>query len=259
MRGKLKRDEDVFVGDFVEYDKLNKVVISVYPRANRLIRPYVANVDILLIVVAPKPQPDWVLVEKLLLNCHSQRILPVLVVNKCDLLDENELENMIAPYRREVKTFSVSAKKGIGLDELRSFTSGKTVCLSGQSAVGKTSLINALGGYRLETGELSRKIDRGKNTTRQVEIFFIGDGKIVDTCGFSIVDGIDIKPQELIYYYDEFLAVQDKCRYSNCTHTNEPGCEVKRLVNDKRISESRYARYVKLYKELTERSKRRYD
>lgn len=222
-----------------------------------MIRPYITNLDALIIVVAPEPEPDWNLVEKLLLNCHEQRIEPVIAYNKSDLT--LNAEEVMRPYKNDVKTVIVSAKTGDNLDEIRKIIDGRLVSFCGQSAVGKSSLINALGGRKLETGELSRKIMRGKNTTRHVEIYDLENGRIADTCGFSVMENIDIEPEELIYYYDEFLAVQNKCRFTNCTHTGEPDCAVKKGVEDGTINKIRYERYVKLYEELTERRKRKYE
>lgn len=245
------------MGDYVDIN--DGVIEKVHDRFNCLIRPYVANIDALLITVAPRPKPDWILVEKLLLNCHEQKITPIIVLNKCDLVEEQEIEDMLAPYVWEIKTFIVSAKTGFGIDLLKDYVANKTVCFSGQSAVGKSSLINALGRMNLETGELSKKIQRGKNTTRHVEIYDLAQGRAVDTCGFSVMESIDIKPWELTYYYDEFVAVQNKCKFDNCTHTTEPMCEVKRLVGKGEINKNRYERYVALYNELEERRKKEYD
>lgn len=255
-RGKVKKDVDIYVGDYVEF--CDGVIESVAPRKNQLVRPYVANIDVLFITVAVRPKPDWVLVEKLLLNCHAQKITPIIVLNKCDLITEEERLAMLKPYQGEINLFCVSAKTGEGVEELKDYIKGKTVCFSGQSAVGKSSLINSLGGMRLETGELSRKIQRGKNTTRHVEIYDLADGRAVDTCGFSVMETIDVKPWELTYYYDEFVKVQNQCKFDNCTHTTEPSCEVKRLVQEGVINENRYNRYVSLYKELCERRKNEY-
>ena len=255
MRGRIKRDLDVFVGDFVEID--GEVIDNVYPRVNCMIRPYVANLDVLYITVAPEPEPDWNLVEKLLLNCHEQKITPVLVVNKCDLPIDRH--SMVEPYEKTVRTFVVSAKTGENLDELKAYSAGKLVCFCGQSAVGKSTIIGALGGVKLETGELSKRIKRGKNTTRHVEIYDFGKGQIVDTCGFSVMEGIDIEPEELVYYYDEFLPYQAKCRFDNCTHINEPACAVREAVKEGKVNALRYERYVTLYQQLKERRKKKYD
>ena len=228
------------------------VITAVLPRKNEMIRPYVANIDALLIVVAPVPQPDWICVEKLILNCHHQKITPAIVFNKSDRVKKEEVDAFLSPYKEEFSTFAVSAETGEGLDALKAYIQGKLVCFAGQSAVGKSSLINALGGKNLEVGDVSKKIQRGKNTTRHVEIYDLAVGRAVDTCGFSVMDSVDIKYDELVYYYDEFLAYQSKCKYTNCTHTNEPFCAVKQAVADGELNEKRYERYVKLYSALKE-------
>lgn len=197
--------------------------------------------------------------EKLILNCHHQSITPVVLLNKCDLVDKSAQEKFLAPYEDDFITFRVSAKTNEGIEELKEFIKGKLVCFAGQSAVGKSSLINALGKNNLEVGELSKKIARGKNTTRHVEIYDVAGGEVADTCGFSVSEHIDIKAEELVYYYDEFLAYQNECRYNNCTHTNEPGCAVKKAVEEKKLNEARYLRYVTLYKALKESWKKKYD
>lgn len=255
-RGKVKKELDIFVGDHVEVS--GDAIETVYPRKNVLIRPYVANIDVLFIVVAPVPEPDWVLVEKLLLNCRQEGIPAAIVYNKCDLVDRKQTEGLLAPYRRDAELFIVSASKGVGMDALSSYIVGKTVCFAGQSAVGKTSLVAALGGKKLQVGELSKRIARGKNTTRAVEIYDFAGGKLVDTCGFSVAESIDIKPEELVYYYEDFLRVQNKCRFSNCRHISEPGCAVKEMLEKGEFDKDRYDRYVKLYTELTERRKKLY-
>ena len=257
VRGKVKKDFDIFVGDRVEIE--DNVILSVYPRKNVLIRPYVANVDELFIVIAPVPEPDFVLVEKLLLNCRQEGIKAAIVYNKCDLTSVEEASRLLAPYRRDASPFFVSAKKSIGLDALADEVGGKTVCFAGQSAVGKTSLVASLGGTELITGELSKRIKRGKNTTRAVEIHEFSGGYLVDTCGFSVAESIDIKPEDLIYYYEDFLKVQNKCRFSNCKHISEPGCAVKKMLEEGTFDKDRYDRYVKLYAELTERRKKLYE
>ena len=244
------------MGDHVEIEE--NVITTVYPRKNVLIRPYVANVDELFIVIAPVPEPDWVLVEKLLLNCRQEGIKASIVYNKCDLTNEEEVKRLLAPYRRDASLFFVSAKKGFGMDALSAEIAGKTVCFAGQSAVGKTSLVATLGQRNLLVGEISKRIKRGKNTTRVVEIFPFSGGYLVDTCGFSVAESIDIKPEELIYYYEDFVRVQNMCKFSNCTHINEPGCAVKKMLAEGKFDKDRYDRYVKLYTELTERRKKLY-
>lgn len=244
VRGTVKKDIDIFVGDFV--DIFENVIVAVHPRNNILIRPYVSNIDVLLIMVSPSPAPDWTLVEKLILTCHTQKISSAIVLNKCDLLTLDEREEMLSPYK-DLDIFYVSAKTGEGIDTLKEYMKGKLVCFAGQSAVGKSSVIGLLLERDLEVGELSKKIQRGKNTTRQIEIFDTKNGQVVDTCGFSVLEGIDIRHDELVYYYEEFIPYQSQCKYSNCTHTTEPKCAVKEAVKRGDIDINRYNRYVNLY------------
>ncbi|MBQ3754884.1 MAG: ribosome small subunit-dependent GTPase A, partial [Clostridia bacterium] len=168
-RKRLKNDGIIFVGDFVTVEKGRGdfVIEEVKPRKNQLIRPYVSNIDVCFIVISPEPEPDFVLVDKIIINCLEQCITPVLVKNKDDLsqIDTSEYDGV-------VKQFICSALTGEGVGELVDFAKGKTVCFAGQSAVGKSSLINAiLDSDLLEVGELAKKIKRGKNTTRKTEIF----------------------------------------------------------------------------------------
>lgn len=256
IRGTAKRARDIFVGDYCEVE--DGVITKIYPRKNELIRPYVANIDVLVIVVAPIPEPDWICVEKLILNCHQQNITSAVLLNKCDKLNEVDRRKFLAPYKDDFRTFELSTKSGEGIEELKEFIKGKLVCFAGQSAVGKSSIINALGKNNLDVGELSKKIARGKNTTRHIEIYELGEGLVVDTCGFSVSEHIDIKAEELIYYYDEFLAYQNDCRFANCTHTAEPACAVKTALANGKINKARYNRYVVLYNAIKESQRRKY-
>lgn len=246
VRGTVKKNIDIYVGDYVDVDVIDNVIVAVDPRNNILIRPYVSNIDVLLIMVSPSPMPDWILVEKLILTCHTQKITSAIVLNKCDLMTISEREEFVSSYK-DFDIFYVSAKTGEGISNLKEYMKGKLVCFAGQSAVGKSSVIGLLLKRELETGELSKKIQRGKNTTRQIEIFDTENGQVVDTCGFSVLEGIDIRHDELVYYYEEFIPYQSKCKYSNCTHTTEPKCAVREAVFRGDIDINRYNRYVNLY------------
>lgn len=245
------------MGDYCEVS--DGIITAIYERKNELIRPYIANIDALIIVVAPVPEPDWICVEKLILNCHHQKISPVILLNKVDMLTLSEREAFIAPYKDDFVTFAVSSVTGEGTDKLKEYMKGKLVCFAGQSAVGKSSLINALGKNDLAVGELSKRIARGKNTTRHVEIYELDESRVADTCGFSVSEHIDIKPEELTYYYDEFSSYRTECRYTNCTHVSEPGCAVKKAVEEGKLNGARYSRYVALYNALKESWKKKYD
>ncbi len=255
-RKRLKSDGIIFVGDFVTVakDRGDFVVEEVKPRKNQLIRPYVSNIDVCFIVISPEPEPDFVLVDKIIINCLEQCITPVLVKNKDDLrqIDTSEYDGV-------VKQFICSALTGEGVGELVDFAKGKTVCFAGQSAVGKSSLINTiLDSDLLEVGELAKKIKRGKNTTRKTEIFNLNGTYFVDTCGFSMLETVDVEPKDLRLYYDDFEAFRRECRFNSCTHTDEPDCAVKAHVG-KEIGEGRYQRYLEIYKELVERKENKYD
>lgn len=254
VRKRIKNDVKLVVGDIVEVlETCDAFVIDdLYDRKNSLIRPYVANVDVAVIVVSPKPKPDFLLVDKVIVNAIDENIEPIIVCNKSDVskLDLSEYKNF--------KVFYTSAKTEDGIKELKNYLSNETVCLIGQSAVGKSSLINAMANLNLQTGGLAKKTERGKHTTRQTELIKCDDFWVIDTCGFSLLNTIDIKPEELRLYYEEFLSYADGCRYHGCTHTTEPDCEIIRRVGVD-IPKDRYERYVEIFKELEEKRRKKYD
>lgn len=255
-RKRLKNDGIIFVGDYVSLAKEHGdfVIEEVKPRKNQLIRPYVSNIDVCVIVISPEPEPDFVLVDKIIVNCLEQNITPILVKNKDDI---NKIDT--TEYNSVLKQFECSAATGDGVSEFVDCVKGKTVCFAGQSAVGKSSLINnILDCDLLEVGELAKKIKRGKNTTRKTEIFNLNGTYFVDTCGFSMLDTVDLEPKDLRLYYDDFEAFRKDCKFSTCTHTDEPNCAVKEHVG-KEIGKGRYERYLAIYKELVERKESKYD
>ena len=255
-RKKLKFDGNIYVGDYVEIAKDRDIYVieSVEERKNQLIRPYVSNVDVCLIVIAPEPEPDFVLVDKVIVNCLEQDIEPVIVANKTDI---SKLD--LSEYDGVVKHFDISAENGTGVAEIFDYVEGKTVCLAGQSAVGKSSLVNAiLDSDQCEIGELAKKIKRGKNTTRRIEIFNLGGTYLMDTCGFSMLEAIDIEPEDLRLYFDDLEMFRKECKFNTCTHINEPDCAVKPHVG-KEIGKGRYERYKLIYEELAERRKNKYE
>jgi ribosome biogenesis GTPase len=255
-RKKLKLNGDIYVGDYVEIEKDRDayVIEMVEKRKNQLIRPYVSNVDVCLIVVAPEPAPDLLLVDKVIVNCLVEGIEPIIVANKCDLAPID-----LAEYESVVKGFEVSAENGTGIIELFDYVKGKTICLAGQSAVGKSSLINAiLDNDECEVGELARKIKRGKNTTRRIEIYNLGGTYLMDTCGFSMLEAVDIEPESLRLYFDDLEVYRRECKFNTCTHRDEPDCAVKPHVGQE-IGQGRYERYKLIYDELAERRKNKYE
>lgn len=254
-------DLDVIVGDKVTFDLLRHgkgVVSEVLPRRNKLARPEIANVDVCFVVLACEPEPDLYLCDKVLINCFQEHIEPVIVVNKTDMSTET-IENVAANYGKIADIVGVSALKG-DISALNKYLAkGKVACFAGQSAVGKTSLLNAiLPEAKGETGGISEKSGRGVHTTRHSSLHKAGDGFLADTCGFSLCDLQGIRSDELRMYLDDFVNIAYNCRYPSCTHTVEPDCAVKAAVAAGALNEARYRRYVEEFNELKEAEKNRY-
>ncbi len=244
------RGKGIFVGDYVEFEES---IFAVCERKNILIRPPVANIDKMFIVIAPSPKPDFVLVDKIIIYCHLHDIQPIIVVNKNDLDDNKLAKETEEYYRGAYKIISISAKTS-NLSNLENEIDGICV-LAGQSAVGKSSLINAL--FKKEdvasVGELSKKIERGKQTTRMVNLYKIKEGAyIADTAGFSLLDFAivaKLEERELSSYYPDFLHSREKCKFRSCTHKGGD-CGVIRSVQEGEINSKRYENYLKILNEV---------
>lgn len=232
---------------------------AILPRRNLLIRPAVANVDRLLIVIsAHLPEPDWLLCDKLIVQAKLNDIEPVLVLNKADEADPSIREAFEQDYGLFLRVV-VSARTGEGLHALQDAIRGKICCFAGQSAVGKSSLMNALlPELDLPVGELTRKTDRGRHTTRHAQLWPCFGGALLDTPGFSLYEPDSFDEQLLLGCYPEF-ALADPCRFPGCMHRSEPGCGVKTLLTDGRLSPARYERYVQIANDFTFRRKHQYD
>jgi len=250
-------------GDWVRFQppagEQGGAIREIYPRNNQLTRPAVANIDLLLIVVsASRPQADLLLVDKLLAYGVYSRIPMCIGINKTD---EGEEAPILEEYQKcGAALLAFSARTGAGLEEVAALLRDKCVCLAGQSAVGKSSLLNALcPQLELQTGGLSKKIDRGRHTTRQSELIRLPELKavVVDTPGFSVLECAELEPEALGGCYPEFVGAS--CRFDGCLHWREPGCGVKERVERGEIASRRYERYITLLKELIERRKRQYD
>ena len=253
----LVGDEVLFTpGEGEEHGWLEEIL----PRSSQCLRPPVANVSLLLIVVAPVPEPDLLLVDRMMVRARAQGMDMLLVVNKCDL-DAGLAQELQAQYAgAQVPVFAVSAESGQGLAALRERMAGRLCCLTGQSGVGKSTLLNALLGLSLETGEISRKIQRGKNTTRHAELLMKDGLRVLDTAGFSLLelDG-GMEPVTLKEYYPEFAAYEGKCRFEPCYHDREPGCAVTAACQAGEMDPMRLERYRQLLQEVRQTWKERYD
>ena len=253
----LVGDEVLFTpGEGEEHGWLEEIL----PRSSQCLRPPVANVSLLLIVVAPVPEPDLLLVDRMMVRARAQGMDMLLVVNKCDL-DEGLAQELQAQYAgAQAPVYAVSAESGQGLAALRERMGGRLCCLTGQSGVGKSTLLNALLGLSLETGEISRKIQRGKNTTRHAELLVKDGLRVLDTAGFSLLelDG-GMEPVTLKEYYPEFAEYEGKCRFEPCYHDREPGCAVTAACGEGAIHPQRLARYRALLAEVRQAWRERYD
>ncbi len=235
-------------------------VEEILPRSSAFVRPPVANVETMLIVLCPEPAPDFLLAERLLVECRRQGIDALLVSAKCDL-GTDLTERLRADYAGAgVPVFPVCAVTGEGLGALRERMAGRICCLAGQSGVGKSTLLSALTGIDLEAGELSQKIARGKNTTRRAELLVSGELRVFDTAGFSLLTlSGRMEPEELRLYYPEFAAYEGHCRFDECLHDREPGCAVTAAVREGAVPAIRQARYRQLLAEVREAWEARYD
>lgn len=235
-------------------------VEEILPRESQLVRPPVANVRYLVIVLAPAPAPDFLLIDTLIAMALRQGIRPALVVNKCDL-DEGTCEAVRRDYAGlGAPLMAVSALTGQGMAGLRALLASGVCCLAGQSGVGKSTLLCAATGLKLQTGEISQKIRRGRHTTRHAELLYSGEYRVLDTPGFSLLELWEgLEPIRLKEYYPEFAPYEGRCRFSPCYHLSEPGCAVLEAARAGKVSPARLERYHLLLKKAQEAWRNRYD
>ena len=260
-----KDNQKPLVGDNVEITILDQVekegnLVSILPRKNSLIRPAVANVDqAFVIFAADKPKPNFMLLDRFLIMMEQEGVPAVICFNKKDLVTEKEAGELYEVYKScGYRVILSSTLDGEGTDEIREILEGKTTVVAGPSGVGKSSLTNLLQGeIKMETGEISRKLKRGRHTTRHSQVIPVGENTfLMDTPGFSSLYIMGMEEQELKDYFPEFRKYEEKCRFQGCRHIHEPDCEVKEALERGEISRIRYEDYLSLYEELKE--KRRY-
>ena len=253
------------VGDDVEIsvtdeDKKTGNVDQILPRKNTLIRPAVANIDqVLVIFAAASPKPNLNLLDRFLVSMEKQGVPAVICFNKQDMVEEEEQHRLRHIYENSgCRVLFTCAEKNQGIRQVRELLNGKTTAEAWPSGVGKSTMVNLLAPEaQMETGEISKKIDRGKHTTRHSEILLVGERTyICDTPGFTSLAVWDMEKEELKDYFREFGEYEGQCRFQGCTHTHEPGCRVKEALDEGKISRQRYDNYLEMYTELKE--KRRY-
>lgn len=252
-RGILRKQRITpMIGDIAEIELSGDKgsIVAIKPRKSFLVRPPVSNIDtMVLVVAAASPEPNMFLIDKMLINAEIRGIEPVICINKTDLAKRNDIENIYisAGYR----VFSVSAEKKEGIKDLFEYLADKTTAFAGLSGVGKSSLLSLITDDVLETGTVSEKIQRGKHTTRHVELFELKNGGFVlDTPGFSSLEVDGIKAEDLYKYFPEMSGSEGQCKFRGCSHINEPGCFVKEQLSQGKISASRYESYRQLYEKL---------
>lgn len=258
-RGKFRKTgEMLYVGDVVSISVQNDdsgYILEIDERTNFMIRPPVANVDMIVIVASEAPPvTDIHFIDRIMVLAEHKKIDVCIVINKCD---ERFGDEIFGIYKNtSAKVFRVSAKNGDGIDELKDFLKGKFSAFTGNSGVGKSTLINALlPEADLETGEINMKIGRGKHTTRQVEVLKLDENSwIADTPGFSVFDVTSdggITTDNLRYLFTEFDEFEDKCKFFGCSHIKDSGCALIEAVESGKIQRTRYESYKKLFEEFS--------
>lgn len=266
-RGIFKKDKTTpLVGDQVVIEITHRgdeegIINEILPRKNQFIRPPVSNVDCFLTVISFKdPEPNLFILDRFLAMAEKAQTEIVICLNKIDLSEKDELEKIKQIYSNIYPIICISCKTGEGIDKLSEYLKDKKSALAGPSGVGKSSILNRIfDSYEAETGEVSRKLKRGKHTTRHVELFSLSTGGMVyDTPGFTSFDVLDCDEEEIGFCYPEINKIAGNCKYDNCRHISEPHCKIIQGVKDGEIHQSRYNSYVTLVNEIRENEKNKW-
>lgn len=236
------------VGDNVEFEPDNKIIMNILKRKNELVRPPVANIDQALIVTNVYPSFSSNLLDKLINIIEFNNIEPIICFTKLDLVDDaikKEIDEVISYYKKIGYRVFINTE----VEELKSIFKDKITVFTGQTGAGKSTLINKLNpNLNLKTDEISKALGRGKHTTRHVELINVLGGFIADTPGFSDVSFIGMSREDIRDNFIEFNSYRDKCKYKDCMHDKENECEIKNRVNSNDILKSRYENYIKFIK-----------
>lgn len=252
-RGHMRRSGmSPLVGDVVDIsvEKGRGMVERIHERRNCFVRPAVANLDLLVVFAANvNPVTEPFLIDRVAAIAGDQEVPVCICVNKCDM---DPAEDLSAIYRNAGYTvIRTSAETGLGVEALRAFLSGKFAAFTGNSGVGKSSILNALDPeLRLPVGQVSEKLGRGRHTTRHVQVYTVGDALIADTPGFSSFDTDQMEvivKENLQYAFPEFGAYIGQCQFRDCSHRKEPGCAVTGALAEGKVGRSRYESYLRLY------------
>ncbi|MCC5465068.1 ribosome small subunit-dependent GTPase A [Pelosinus baikalensis] len=263
LRGRFKKERfSLLVGDEVEYNITENgkgIIEKILPRRSMLQRPMIANIDqVIITFAAVSPDINTILIDRFLVLAEMSDLDIVICINKIDLADSEELKPILELYRSiGYCVITISAKMGVGIEELRNQLSGKISVFAGPSGAGKSTILNTVEeGLTLVTGQVSEKIGRGKHTTRFAELLPLSSGGfVVDTPGFSFTEFENVKKNELMYYFPEIAAVVHECKFNTCLHLKEPQCAVKQLVTEGRIQEQRYHSYTEILAEIQDKKK----
>ena len=265
-RGKFKNAEITpIVGDNVEIEITDKekkaaIIEKILPRKNEIKRPKMANIDQIIFIVSTKnPKPDLLMLDKQLAYVEQLGIEAIIIINKIDLQDTyKQIQELYSSIG--YKTIVTSAKQLIGIDEVTAILKNKISVFSGNSGVGKSSIINAIfGGDKTQEGEISQKNKKGKNTTTDTKLYELEENTyIADTPGFSSFEISEIESTDLDKYFREFQKEIVNCEFVGCTHIKEQNCGIKEAMEFGRISQDRYERFCQIYEELKDKEKYRW-